>query len=87
MKRQKEKYLLSFATNLNEKKYLILVKVKNAINFIWWKKINTKLVKQTKIVFVQPRAIENPNTFDIKSAIIEHLKSSNKFYKTLKQAG
>ena len=34
MKRQKEKYLLSFATNLNEKKYLILVKVKNAINFI-----------------------------------------------------
>ena len=87
MKRQKEKYLLWFATKLNEKKYLILVKVKNTINFIWWKKINTKLVKQTKIVFEQPRAIENPNTVDIKSAIIEHLKASNKFSKTLKQAG
>ena len=87
MKHQKEKYLLSFATKLNEKKYLILVKVKNAINFIWWKKINTKLVKQTKKVFEQPRAIENSNTVDIKSAIIEHLKTSNEFSKTLKQAG
>ena len=53
------------------------------------KKKNKKLIKISKIITQQLKAIENPNIIDIKSVIIEHRKTSHKLYKTMKvsQAG
>ena len=53
------------------------------------KKKNKKLVKLSKVITQQLKAIENPNIVDIKSVIIEHPKTSHKLYKTMKvsQAG
>ena len=50
------------------------------------KKKTKKLVKRSKKTFQQPKTIENPNTVDIKSAIIKHQKTSNKFTKTIGKA-
>ena len=50
------------------------------------KKKNTKSVKPSKISSQQPKTFENPNIADIKSAIIEHPKTSHKLSKTIKQA-
>ena len=49
-------------------------------------KKNTKSVKQSKIITYQPKTFENPNTVDIKSAIVEHSKASHKLSKTIEQA-
>ena len=40
------------------------------------------MVKQSKVVFQQPKTLENLNTVNIKSAIIE---MSHKLFKTLRQ--
>ena len=47
------------------------------------------MVKLSKVITQQLKAIENPNIVDIKSVIIEHPKTSYKLYKTMKvsQAG
>ena len=45
---------------------------------------NTKSVKQSEIITYQPKPFENPNTVDIKSVTIEHLKTSHKLSKTKK---
>ena len=73
------------ATKLIEKKILILVTLRN-ITILIRKEENTKLVKQSKIIIQQLKAIENPNTFYIKSVIIEHPKTSHKLSKTIRQA-
>ena len=49
-------------------------------------KKNTKSVKQSKINTQQPKHFENLNIFDIKSAIMEHPKTSDKLFKTIRQA-
>ena len=48
------------------------------------KKKNTKLTKQSKVIFQQPKTVENPNIVDIKSVFIEHSKTSCKLSKTEK---
>ena len=53
---------------------------------ILFKEKNKKLVKRSKIITQQPNSIENPNIVDVKSSIIEHLKTSHKLSKTIKQA-
>ena len=68
----RKKDLLSFATNLIGKEYLILVTPKNIVNFV----LREKSTKNS----------ENPNIVDIKSVFIEHLKTSRKLPKTIKQA-
>ena len=45
-----------------------------------------KMVKRSKIITQKPKAIENPNIFDMKSVTIEYLKTSRKLSKTLRQA-
>ena len=40
------------------------------------KKKTTKLLKQSKIISQQEKAIENPNIFEKKLAITEHPKTS-----------
>ena len=51
------------------------------------KKKNTKLVKPSKIIFHQTKTLEYSNIVDIKSAVIEHLKTSHKLSRTMKQIG
>ena len=53
---------------------------------ILFKEKNKKLVKRSKIITQQPNSIENPNIVDVKSSIIEHLKTSHELSKTIKQA-
>ena len=43
-------------------------------------------MKQSNIITQQPKTLENPNIIDIKSVTIEHLKTSNKLSKTIRQA-
>ena len=50
------------------------------------RKKNTKSVKQSKIITQKPKTFENPNIVDIKLVIIEHLKTSHKLSKTIRQA-
>ena len=47
------------------------------------KEENTKSVKRSKLITQQRKAIENPNTVDIKSVIIEHLTASRKLFKAI----
>ena len=47
---------------------------------------NTKLIKQPKITFQQPKTIENPNIVDIKSVNIEYPKTLNRVSKSMGQA-
>ena len=44
------------------------------------------MVKRSKIITQKPKAIENPNIFDMKSVTIEYLKTSRKLSKTIRQA-
>ena len=44
------------------------------------------MVKSTKNITQQVKAIENPNIVDIKSVIIEHTNTSHKLSKTIRQA-
>ena len=84
MKRLKKKDLLLLANKLREKKYLILVMLKNTISL--YQKKNTKLIKQAEIITYQPKTFENPNIVDITSIITEHPKTSHKLSKTIRQA-
>ena len=45
-----------------------------------------KMVKRSKIITQKPKAIKNPNIFDMKSVTIEYLKTSRKLSKTIRQA-
>ena len=45
-----------------------------------------KLIKRSKMITQQPKAISNPNITEIKSVTTEHLKTSHKLSKTIKQA-
>ena len=44
------------------------------------------MVKRSKIITYQLKTMENPDIVDIKSVIIEHLKSLHKLSKTIRQA-
>ena len=44
------------------------------------------MVEQSEIITHQPKTIENPNIVDIKSAFIEHSKTSLKVSKAISQA-
>ena len=59
--------------------------IRNVIIFIWRKK-NTKLERQSKIITQQTKTIKNPGIVDMKSVIIEHSKTSYKLSKAIKQA-
>ena len=49
--------------------------------------LNTKLVKRLKNKYSAKETIENPNIVDIKSAVIEHPKTSHKLSDTTRQKG
>ena len=42
-------------------------------------------MKQSEIITYQPKTFENPNVVDIKSVIIEHLKTPHKLSKIIRQ--
>lgn len=84
MKHQKEKYLILHAAKF-VKKYLTLVMRENVTDH-FWKSKNKKLVIRSEIITQQPNTLENPNFIDIKSITIEHLKTSHKLHKTIRQA-
>ena len=64
----------------------MLVMLKNVIILIWKIiKKKTQLVKWSKISTQQPKTIENPNIGGTKSVIIEHLKTSHKLSKAIRQ--
>ena len=44
------------------------------------------MIKRSKVITQQLQAIENPKIADLKSAIIENLKTSHKLSKTIRQA-
>ena len=46
-------------------------------------KKNKKLVKKSKVIFHQPKAIQSPNVVDIKSVTIHHPKASQEDPKTI----
>ena len=75
MKYQKKKCLLLLVIKLIEK---IQTKLRT--------KIEKKIGKSIKSNCSKPKTIKNPKIVDIKSAIIEHPKTSGKLSKTLKQA-
>ena len=43
------------------------------------------MTKRSKVITQQLQAIENPKIADLKSAIIENLKTSHKLSKTIRQ--
>ena len=49
------------------------------------KKENKKLVKRSKIITQQPKALENPNIIDIESLFKEHPKTSCKLSETMRR--
>ena len=53
--------------------------------FLIWIEKNVKLVKRSKIITQQLKAVENPKIVDIKSVIIEHPKTWHKLSKTMTQ--
>ena len=83
MKLLKKKDLLLLANKLIEK-YLILVMLKNTINHLSEK--THKISKTIRNNYLSTKTFENPNNVDIKSIITEHLKTSHKLSKTIKQA-
>ena len=48
------------------------------------RKKNRKSVKQSEIITYQPKNFQNLNTVDIKSVITEHLQTSHKLFKTIR---
>ena len=50
------------------------------------RKKNRKSVKQSEIIAYQLKTSENPNIVDIKSIITEHLRTSHKLSKAIRQA-
>ena len=53
--------------------------------FLIWIEKNIKLVKRSKIITQQLKAVENPKIVDIKPDIIEHPKTWHKLSKTMTQ--
>ena len=53
--------------------------------FLIWIEKKVKLVKRSKIITQQLKAVENPKIVDIKSVIIEHPKTWHKLSKTMTQ--
>ena len=49
----------------------------------FFKRKDTKSVKQSKIVAQQPKAFENPNIVDMKSVVKKHPKTPYKLSKTI----
>ena len=45
-----------------------------------------KIGKKSKIIFQQPKTLENSNNIDIRSAIIKHPKTFHKLSKAIMQA-
>ena len=45
-----------------------------------------KMIKRWKIIFQQPKTVENPNIVEIKSAVIEYVRMSQKLFKHIKEA-
>ena len=84
VKRLEKKHLLLLATKLIEK----MADPSNAKEYYdsYLKRKNTGLIKRSKIITHQLKAIENPNIVDIKLVIIEHLETSRKLSKTMGQA-
>ena len=84
MKRLKKKDLLVLANKLIDK----IPDPRNAKEYYqsFIRKKNTKSVKQSKIITYQHKTFENSNIVDIKSIIAEHLKTSHKLSKTIRQA-
>ena len=83
MKHQK-KDLDFFVTKLTEKMPDPRNAKKHYQSFL--RKKNTKPVEQSKIITQQPKTFKNPNTIDINSVIIYHLKTLHKLSKTIRQA-
>ena len=75
MKRLKREDFLLLATKLMEK----IDDPSNAKEYY-------ELVKRSKIITQQLKAIENPNLVDIESVTIEHPKTSHKSLKVTRQA-
>ena len=50
---------------------------------LFLRKKNRKSVKQSEIIFYQPKPFKNPNTGDIKSVTAEHPKPSHKLSKAI----
>ena len=44
------------------------------------------MVKQSRIITQQPKFIENSNIINLKSATVEHLKTSHKLSRIVRQA-
>ena len=82
MKHQK-KDLDFFVTKLTEKMPDPRNAKKHYQSFL--RKKNTKSVEQSKIITQQPKTFKNPNTIDINSVIIYHLKTLHKLSKTIRQ--
>ena len=77
--------MLLFATKLTEK----IPDASNDKEYYksFLKNKNQKLVKRSNtIITQQPKTIENPNIIDISSFTIEHLKTSRKLSKSIRQA-
>ena len=70
MKFLEKKFVVAWKQS--NRKYLILVVLKNTINH---------LQKKNRI-FYQPKSFENSNIIEINSVYTEHLKNSNKLSKT-----
>ena len=83
MKHQK-KDLDFFVTKLTEKMPDPRNAKKHYQSFL--RKKNTKSVEQSKIITQEPKTFKNPNTIDINSVIIYHLKTLHKLSKTIRQA-
>ena len=82
MKRLKRRDLLLFVNKFIQK----IPDPCNAIekNKSFLSKKNRKSVKQSEIITYEPKT-ENPNIYDIKSAIKEHPKTSYRLSKTIKK--
>ena len=77
----KKKDLLLLANKLIEK----VLDPRNAKEHygLFLRKKNRKSVKQSEIIFYQPKPFKNPNTGDIKSVTAEHTKPSHKLSKAI----
>ena len=49
------------------------------------KEKNRKSVKQSEIITYQPKTFQSPNIVDIKSVILEHIKTAHKLSKTIRK--
>ena len=62
----------------------MLVMLKSTVNF--WKTKAKKLVKRLKIIAQKLKTTKSPNPVDRKSVTLEHLKTSRKLSRNMRQA-